>query len=405
MVTEPQFTEAEYGDRLSRVRALMAERGLDLCLVSTPENIFYLTGLDHWGYFAPHMLCVPADGEMVLVTRAMERVTITRQVPQVAFHGHGDEETAADVVVRVLGDRRAASARIEAAAEAVAEVIHERTERAPRIGLEKWSSGLPHGLAETLRERTPGALWVDVTGLVDGLRIVKSPAELAFIREAARISDTAMLAAIDAIRDGAREADIAAECHRAMFAAGGTYPGFGPFIRSTARLDEEHTSWTDGSCHEGDVVLLELSGCYRRYHAPLGRMIFVGEAPAGAREVAPVCRAAFEAALEALRPGALAREVYAAWQGVVDAAGLAGYRRHHCGYLIGIGFPPSWSGGNRVTGLRRDSDLVIEDGMSLHLMSWLVGTGRGDYLVSNTVLVGADGPELLTKTPMTIIER
>src|SRR3546814_11483309 len=74
------------------------------------------------------------------------------------------------------------------------------------------------------------------------------------------------------------------------------------------------------------------------------------------------CQEAFGAVLPALRPGALAREVYAAWQAVVDRAGLGHYRRHHCGYAVGIGMPPSWTGGNSVTGLRSDGDLALRSG-------------------------------------------
>ena len=105
---------------------------------------------------------------------------------------------------------------------------------------------------------------------------------------------------------------------------------------------------------------------------------------------------AFDAAVAALRPGARARDVYAAWQGVVDAAGLSHYRRHHCGYLVGAGVPPSWTGGNAVTGLRHDSDLRIEAGMTFHVLSWLIGTGRGDAFVSDTVLVAEGEAEVLT---------
>src|SRR3546814_9266858 len=104
--------------------------------------------------------------------------------------------------------------------------------------------------------------------------------------------------------------------------------------------------------------------------------------------MAALCRDAFAAVLDALRPGALAREVYAAWQSVVDGAGLAHYRRHHCGYAVGIGVPPSWTGGNGVTGLRADSELELRAGMTFHILSWLMGTGRGDYFISNTVLLG-----------------
>jgi Xaa-Pro dipeptidase len=115
--------------------------------------------------------------------------------------------------------------------------------------------------------------------------------------------------------------------------------------------------------------------------------------------MAQVTQDAFDAVLGAMREGALFRDVYAAWQGVVDAAGLAHYRRHHCGYLVGIGVPPSWTGGNKVAGLRHDSDIEIRAGMTFHVLSWLMGTGRGDFFISNTVLVGETGPEVLTRTP------
>jgi Xaa-Pro dipeptidase len=399
------FSEAEYERRLASLRRRMAERGLDACLISTPENIFYLTGLDHWGYFAAHVLLVPADGEMALIARAMEKVTIAQQVRNAWFAGHEDHETAAEVAVRLLRDRGYARARLDDAADAVAAELHERAQQRARIGLEQWSSGLPFGLAAKLMADLPEASWVDVTGLVDALRLVKSPAEQRCMRAAARVSDAAMRAAIEAIRVGATERAVAAECHRAMIEAGGTFPGFGPFIRPTSRLGEEHTTWGEGQFAAGDAVFLELSGCVKRYHAPLGRLVFLGPPSARDRAMADVCRAAFDGVLEALRPGALAREVYAAWQRVVDGAGLGHYRRHHCGYLVGIGFPPSWTGGNRVTGLRHDSDLAIQAGMAFHILSWLMATGQGDHFVSDTVLLTDHGPEVLTTAPRDLLVR
>ena len=180
------FDEEEYRARLDAVREEMMARDLDLCLVSTPENIFYLTGLDHWGYFVPHVLIVPQDGEMVLVTRQMERVTVANQVRHAAFQGYADHETAADVVVRLLGDRARAQDRTGAAA-AVVDALGPRPQRARRIGIEKWSAGLPHGLAEALGAALPDAEWLDVSGLIDALRRVKSPREQACMRQAARI--------------------------------------------------------------------------------------------------------------------------------------------------------------------------------------------------------------------------
>lgn len=372
----PYFDAAEFDRRCDAVRQSMGERGVDMLLVSAPENIFYLTGLDHWGYFAPHVLVVPADGELVLVTRAMEKVTVANHVKNASFEGHSDSETVADALGRVLSGRRLGT-----------------------VGIEAWSSGLSYGLAEALKNLLHASKWVDASGLVDELRMVKSPAEQALMRAAATVSDAGAQAAIAAIAEGASERHVAAECERAMIEAGGTFPGFGPFIRSTRRLGEEHTTWSGDRFGAGDAVFMELTGCVARYHAPLGRLIHLGSASKETHEMAAVAADAFGAVIGTMREGAPFRDVYAAWQSVVDRAGLSHYRRHHCGYMVGIGFPPSWTGGNKVTGLRRDSDIVLKTGMSFHVLSWLMGTGRGDFFMSNAVLLGPDGAEVLTRTP------
>lgn len=370
------FTSDELAARVAAFRRLIAAKGLDVALVSSPENIFYLTGLDHWGYFAPHLLIVPADGEMVLVTRAMEKVSIEKQVRNAAFRGHPDTETAADLGGRILKEMNP-----------------------KRIGLECWSAGLSHGFAQRLRGAVEAAGWVDITGLVDDMRLVKSPAEQALMRKAATVTDAAAQAAIAAIHDGASEREVAAECQAAMTRAGGDPPGFGPFIRPGSRLGEEHATWGNGIYRAGEPVFLELSGCVSRYHAPLGRLVHVGGISEADARMAETVKTAFDAVLNALKPGARAAQVYQAWQDVADAAGLAHYRRHHCGYAVGVGVPPTWTGGNKVTGLRAGSDMEIRTGMSFHVLSWLMGTGKGDYFVSSPVLLTSEGAEVLTRTP------
>lgn len=372
------FSDAEVAGRVARVQAEIAARGLDAAVFASPENVFWLTGLDHWGYFAPHLLIVPAEGRPVLVTRAMERVSVEKQVRAAGFRGHTDTETAADMAARVLGEAGLAD---------------------KRLGLEGWTAGMSHGLACALKAQV-AADWTDVSGLVDGMRLVKSAEEQALMRRAAAVTDAATGAAIAAISDGAAEADVAAECLAAMARAGGHTPGFGPFIRPASRLGEEHTTWGPGHYRKGEPVFLELSGCVSRYHAPLGRLVRIGGISDEDARIAEVTRAAFDGALDALKPGAKAREVYAAWQAVVDDAGLTHYRRHHCGYLVGVGLPPSWTGGNSVTGLRADSELELREGMSFHILSWLMGTGAGDDFISNTVLLTAAGAEVLTRTPV-----
>jgi Xaa-Pro dipeptidase len=373
---ENPFSSEEIERRLAALRTRLEQRRLAAAVVAAPENVFYLTGLDHWGYFAPHLLIVPVDAAPVLVTRAMEWVTIEKQVRAAAFRGHSDSETAADVAVRVLAERGLAGAP---------------------IGVEYWTAGLSHGLTLALTSGLE-ARWSDISGLVDDLRQVKSPEEIALIRRAAAVSGAGADAAIGALADGVSEREVAAACVAATIRAGGQPPGFGPFIRPRSRLGEEHATWGDGRYRGGETVFLELSGCVGRYHAPLGRLVRLGTPPDEDLAMAVVVGKAFDAVLAALRPGARARDVYAAWQSSVDAAGLPHYRRHHCGYAVGIGCPPSWTGGNTVVGLRPDSNLEIRVGMTFHVLSWLVETGRGDGFISNTVLVGPGGAEVLTRT-------
>lgn len=122
------FSDAEMARRLAAVRGAMAADGVDIALLSAPENVFYLTGLDHWGYFAPHVLIVAATGEMVLVTRAMERVTIANMVRNARFLGHDDSETAAAAVRRHLAGHCAGRV----------------------LGIEAWSAGMSQGMGAAL---------------------------------------------------------------------------------------------------------------------------------------------------------------------------------------------------------------------------------------------------------------
>ena len=379
------FPREELDARLASVRARLAAGHLDGIVISVPENIYYLTGLDHWGFFACHLLIVPRDGEMILTCRAMEGITVENQVGNAAFLGHADTEDVADYAVRAMRQAGLGGGR---------------------IGLEMQSLFLTPRIADAIREKTPGVAWQDASGLVDALRLVKSPLEMDYTRRAAGAADAGTLAAIEAIHDGASDYEVAAECHRAMILAGSEYPGFGPFIRPTSRLGEEHTTWRGEGFHDGDAVFLEVGAACRKYQAPMGRLVYVGHAPEGAEASAGLAIDGMKAIRDAIRPGAQAGDVYLAWREVAAAAGLTDYHRHHCGYLVSIGFPPSWTGGSRVAGLAPGSELELKVGMTFHAHSWFTNTEVVDYFISNTVLLGENGAEVLTSaTPQTLIVR
>lgn len=429
--THVAFPKAEYDQRLARLRERMDERGLRGLLVSAPENIFYLTGLEHQGYFAYEMLVVPLQGEPVLITRAMEKATVRDQVPWVVHAGYSDgvpalpapSDRAEDLVMAdttVAGDavglrpwEMSAGVSVSGPVASDDHIPVETTVEAMRaagleegrVGIEKRSSFLPFSIAEGIVRDTPRVEWVDASDVVNDCRLVQSPRELACTRRAATLTDSMMLSAIAAAGPGVSEREVMAAVYDAMFRRGGTYPGFIPLVRSTRTIEHEHGTWTDGALRLRDVLFVELAGCVRRYHAPAGRLVFIGKAPARAEKMQAVCEEAMLRAAEAIGPGVVANDVYHAWQGAVDRAGLAGYRRHHCGYAVGIGFPPSWSGSGTPRGLRRGSKMKLEPGMVFHLMSWLLRTGRGDSFMSDTIVVTDNGCELLTRAPRAVTVR
>ncbi|WP_120499098.1 Xaa-Pro peptidase family protein [Roseovarius sp. EL26] len=379
------FPISELSARVQCASAALSANDLDGILISVPESIYWLTGMDHWGFFAAHVLVLNRNGEMGLVCRAMEKITFDNQVSNARFYGHKDHEELSDHVLRAMSDLGL---------------------KGGRVGIEKRSLFLTPRHAELIQTGNAEADWIDASGIIDDLRQVKSPLEMEYTRAAARAADLGTLAAIEAVRDGASDYEISAAYHHKTILEGSEYPGFGPFFRPTTRLGEEHTTWRGDIFHNGDAVFMETCGAYRKYQAPMGRLVYVGSAPEGAEKSAELAIDGMKAICGALKPGGKAGDAYAAWRDVAASAGLHDYERHHCGYMVGIGFPPSWTGGSMVTSLFPNSQRTLEVGMVFHAHSWFTNTDVVDYFISNTVLLTENGAEVLTnQTPETLIIR
>lgn len=394
--TSGAFTAEEYAGRITRVREMMEVDGrdLDALLITSPENIYYLIGLNHQGYFAFTMLFLPREGQPSLLTRRMESYTISQQAPHIDHIGYGDDEDAGSAAVTALKGLGVSSGR---------------------VGVDRSSMFLPAGVWEDMEQGLPGIEWVDTSrspstaaryraGIVDEVRLIKSPAEIEYIRRAAAISDRAVSAGIHAAGVGVNEMEIAAVVYREMILGGGEYPGFVPLIRSSETLMEEHSTWRDRYLEPGDRLFMELSGASARYHAPLTRMGYIGVAEPGTEVALDLARSAFEGVVEALQPGVATGSVYDAWQAVVDE-GLGHDRlvRHHCGYSVGIGFPPSWVGSSTVLGIRRNGRVEVKAGMVFHVLSWITDEEIGVHFVSDTVVVSEDRTEAITTAPHSLL--
>lgn len=377
----PQVAAEEYAARRDAIRRQMVDRGLAALVVASPQNIYYLSGLNFLGYFAWPLLIVFADNPPVLVTRAMERPVVAAQVPHCAHVGYDDGADPSAAAARALG---------------------QGVPRGGTVGVESWY--LPFAVAQHLPDLAPGLHWCDATNVVEQASVRKSTAEVAFIRRAAAISDVGMRDGLAVAAAGASDNDVAAAVYQAMVAAGSEYPAAPPIIRRTDIIDQDHVTWTGRRLRPGGGLFLELSASVGRYHAPLTRMAHIGPPSPQLEQAAEIALAGHDAVRKALRPGAVADEIYQVWEDIVGQDDTGPRPIHqHCGYLVGIGFPPTWMEGAPLIGLRPGGDLVVDEGMVFHLVSWVrYPTG---YAVSDTALITADGCETLTATPRELTVR
>ena len=378
---EAVFPAAEFAARQARIRAALAARGLEALILTGPENIFWASGRQTAGYFAFQALVVPAEGAPVLLVRQLE-------------------VTGAQVATW-LDDIRAWQDG-EDPARALAAVVADLG--LTHVGVEREGWFVSPAMADRIAAALPGLRLADGSGLVEPLRAVKSPAELAAIRAAAGYAEAALAAGLAACRAGASENDVAAAMMAAAIGAGSEAMAMEPLVSSGPRSGVPHATWRRRVMQPGDGVFLELAASHDRYHSALMRGAWIGPPPREAQRMMDTALRALEAALEAMRPGRPCAAPHAAAQAVIDAAGYAPAFRKRIGYSMGAAFAPDWGEGailSLFTGVER----LLEPGMVFHLPATL--RSYGDYTVgaSETVIVTDTGVDILSSLPRALAIR
>jgi Xaa-Pro dipeptidase len=375
--SDAAFPKAEFDRHLAAVQIGMAAKDLDLLLVTGPENIFYLCGQQSPGYYMFQCLCVPRSGRPFLVLRGLEAANAR----------------ANSYVEDIIGYEDGVSG-----SQFLAKELRRRGWGGKRVGLDPNSWFLTVAQHQTLLGAF-GALQ-DGSGIVDPLRAVKSPSELAQIERAAVAVDAGMRAAIAEIRVGASENDVAAAMVAAAYREGSEYVGMEPFVCSGPRSGLRHATWRRRVLQEGDIVTLENAACVNRYHSALFRSAFVGRnADSLARAMRDTCLEGLEVALSKLRPGNTCADVHNGVQAVIDKHGYTDHFRKRAGYSIGISFAPDWGEGN-VLSLHSEVHTPLQPGMVFHMPISLCYHGRFTVAASETAIV-TEG----SARPLSAVER
>lgn len=318
------FERAEFDARRRRTLEAMAAAGLDGLLMFKQESMYWLTGYDTFGFCFFQCLYLDADGSFVLLTRApdLRQARNTSLIEDIRIWVDRDGATPADDLRDLLAGKGATG---------------------KRLGVEYDSYGLNARNGKRLDAALAGfATLTDASELVSRLRLVKSPAELDYVRRAAVLADDALREAHRMTGPGADEGEILAAMQGAVFKGGGDYAG-NEFIVGSGP-DALLCRYFTGRRKLGtiDQLTLEFAGAYRHYHACLMRTIPVGPVPDHQRRMFDACAEALEACKGALRPGRPIGEVFDAHARVMDAHGFRHARLNACGYSLGAVFAPIW---------------------------------------------------------------
>jgi Xaa-Pro dipeptidase len=375
------FDAAEYEQRQAALRAQMEERDLDAVLMSGPENQYYLTGYETSGFHSfPQTLIVPRLAPPLLVTRQLEEGNAAAAYA-LASRGYRDDDNPAEVLGLALYGLG----------------LDEGT-----LGVEKAVPWLTVRLFEGLQRALPSAKLVDISGMVELMRAVKSPAELVYMRQAAVAVAAGMRAGLAAIREGVNEREIAAAVFPARILAGSHFVRNPTYITAGRRSALAHATWLDRTLVGGDVVFLEMGANVRHYDAALIRTGIVGAPSEAVRRAADASLAGLAAALATVRAGIPACEVYEATREAIAKEGCEPNFLHRAGYGIGIEFL-TWIERGGVS-LDASSQTMLQANMTLHLVPYLLVPGLGSVGFSETVCVTDTGCEVLTQCPRALTE-
>lgn len=372
------FTVEEFAGRVAQARSALRREGLAAILLFAQESHFYLTGFDTSGFVFFQCAVLTADeGPITLLTRRPDleqaRRTSTIEDIRLWYDGEGADPS---------GELRS--------------ILEEKGLKGARLGIELRTFGLQAHNYELVRLRLEGFCHlVDASNLVRELRVVKSPAEILYVRRAAELADRSLEAMLAAARPGVFEGAIAAAGAVPMLEGGGDPPPSGPVLGSGDRALLIRSATGYRHLDARDQLTIEFAASYRHYCACLMRTIPIGAENPAQRRMFEVTREAIDAMTDAASPGQPLGRIDDAHRRVYDKAGFGDMRMAACGYSLGATYRPSWMDVPPM--LYSGNPMPAAPGMTLFLHAILIDAPRNLAMsVGHTILITETGREVLS---------
>ena len=375
------FTKEEYKARLKRVQISMQEKGIELLISQDTANMNYLTGYDAWSFYYAQCVIVHVNAEEPLCfVRAQDAggayiKTYLKDENIIKYHEkyiHTWPLHPYDYLV---------------------EIIKEKKWDKLSIGLEMDSHYFTAYCYEKINQGLPNAKLKDSERLVNWVRLVKSNAEIELMKSAALISEIGMKTAIDSINPGVRQCDAVAEIQRALFVGtpefGGEYSSIATLLPTGKGTSASHLTATQDKFVSGEATIIELSGTYKRYHAPMARTVLLGKPDQKKIDAMKATNEALDAGIAVTKPGNTADDVAQKFWAVLDKYNIK--KESRTGYSIGIGYPPDW--GEHTLNILKGDKTILQPNVTFHMIA-VMQFGDWGVEASEAIRVTEKGFEL-----------
>ncbi len=384
--TNVPFSQNEYQRRLNLVRKSMSIREIDVLFLEDPSNMAWLTGYDGWSFYVHQGVIISQDFDPIWWGRKQDSNGAIRTVWM-----NND-------LIRSYADHYVQSTEIHPMQD-LAKLLTEHNFSNKRIGLELENYYFSAKAFLTLQEELPNATFIDATALVNWERAIKSNDEIIFMRNAAKISEKIIDGIVERITPGMRKSDLVATIYsdaiQGVDDTWGDYPAIVPLLPSGADASASHLTWSGQLLNSGEATFFEISGCFRRYHAPLCRTVFLGSPPKFMLEAEKALLEGIEAGLEIARAGNTTGDIARALAKPLQKAGIE--RNARAGYPIGLSYPPDW--GERTFSIRENDNTILKPNMTIHFMPGLWMDNWGLEITESILIKESTRAECLCNRP------
>ena len=376
------FTKEEYKQRLKKVQTSMQAKGIDLLISQDTNNINYLTGYDAWSFYYSQCAIVHVNAEEPLCfVRAQDAggAFITTYLKKENI---------------IIYDEKYIHTWPTHPYDALVDLIKKKKWDKINIGVEMDAHYFTAYCYEKLKKGLPNATILDSERLVNWVRVEKSIAEIEYMKKAATISEMAMKTAMETISPDVRQCDAVAEIQRTLFRGtpeyGGEYASIATLLPTGKGTSASHLTASDKKFVNGEATIIELSGTYKRYHAPMARTINLGKPDQKKLDAMKATNEALEEGINASKPGNTANDVAEKFWGVLDKYGIK--KESRTGYSIGIGYPPDW--GEHTLNIYKGDMTELKPNICYHMIAVMQ---FGDWGVesSESIRITESGNELL----------